>query len=152
MRLMVSFTARSLPGIGVAEKSTVSPSRSSTCGWSPWAIRRSADSGSPWLPVEITTSLWSGKSSTSRTPTSIPSGTWMCPSLRAMFTFLRIERPTSETLRPVAAAARDRLLEVRADHRLGEGHARAVHVGRVAAEQQQALAAELGEPGHVGGL
>ena len=30
-----------------------------------WAIRRSADSGSPWEPVEITTTLWSGQSSTS---------------------------------------------------------------------------------------
>ena len=105
MRSIVSLTARSLPGIGVAEKITVSPSCSSTCGWSPWAMRRSAESGSPWLPVEITTSLWSGKSSISLAPTSIPSGTSMWPSLRPMFTFLRIERPTSETLRPSAAAA-----------------------------------------------
>ena len=57
MRSIVSFTARSLPGIGVAEKITVSPACRSTFGWSPWAIRRSADSGSPWLPVEITTIL-----------------------------------------------------------------------------------------------
>jgi hypothetical protein len=60
MRSIVSFTARSLPGIGVAEKITVSPPWSETWGWSPCAIRRSAESGSPWLPVEITTSLWSG--------------------------------------------------------------------------------------------
>jgi len=33
-RSIVSFTARSLPGIGVAEKTTVSPSFSCTCGWS----------------------------------------------------------------------------------------------------------------------
>jgi hypothetical protein len=33
-RSIVSLTARSLPGIGVAEKTTVSPDRSSTCGWS----------------------------------------------------------------------------------------------------------------------
>ena len=105
MRLMVSFTARSLPGIGVAEKTTVSPRRSSTLGWSPCAIRRRAESGSPWLPVEITTSLWSGKSSISLGPISIPSGTWMWPRLLPMFTFLRIERPTSETLRSSWAAA-----------------------------------------------
>ena len=105
MRLIVSLTARSLPGIGVAEKITVSPSCSSTCGWSPCAMRRSADSGSPWLPVEITTSLWSGKSSISFGPTSMPSGTSMWPSMRPMFTFLRIDRPTSETLRPTTAAA-----------------------------------------------
>ena len=83
----------------------MSPLRSSTFGWSPWAIRRSADSGSPWDPVEITTILWSGKSSISLTPTSIPSGTSMWPSLRPMFTFLRIDRPTSATLRPCACAA-----------------------------------------------
>ena len=60
MRLIVSFTERSLPGIGVAEKITVSCSWRATCGWSSCAIRRSADSGSPWLPVEMTTILWSG--------------------------------------------------------------------------------------------
>ena len=38
-------------------------------------------------------------------PTSSPSGTSMWPSWRPMFTFLRIERPTSETLRPSCAAA-----------------------------------------------
>ena len=47
----------------------------------------------------------SGKSSISRTPTSIPSGTSMCPSVRPMPTFLRIERPTRATLRPSASAA-----------------------------------------------
>ena len=36
---------------------------------------------------------------------SIPSGTSMCPSMRPMLMFLRIERPTSTTLRPCAAAA-----------------------------------------------
>src|SRR5829696_8545596 len=52
MRSIVSLTERSLPGIGVAEKITVSPLRSATLGWSPWAMRRSADSGSPCDPVE----------------------------------------------------------------------------------------------------
>ena len=60
MRSIVSLTARSFPGIGVAEKITVSPSCSATLGWSRWAMRRRADSGSPWLPVEMTTSLSSG--------------------------------------------------------------------------------------------
>ena len=100
MRSIVSLTARSLPGIGVAENTTVSPSWSATWGWSPWAMRRRAESGSPWLPVEITTSLWSGKSSISLAPTSMPSGTSIWPSMRPMFTFLRMERPRSETLRP----------------------------------------------------
>ena len=35
----------------------------------------------------------------------MPSGTSMWPSERPMLTFLRIERPTSATLRPSAAAA-----------------------------------------------
>ena len=35
----------------------------------------------------------------------MPSGTSMCPSVRPMLTFLRIERPSSATLRPLAAAA-----------------------------------------------
>jgi len=104
-RSIVSLTARSFPGIGVAEKTTVSPLRSFTAGWSLWAIRRSAESGSPWEPVEMTTSLWSGRSSISRVPTSVPSGTSMWPRVRPMFTFLRMERPTRATLRPSAAAA-----------------------------------------------
>ena len=104
-RSTVSFTARSLPGIGVAEKITVSPACRSTWGWSEAAIRRSADSGSPWLPVEITTSFSSGKSDSRLGSTSIPSGTWMWPSWRPMFTFLRMERPIRETLRPSVSAA-----------------------------------------------
>ncbi len=68
-------------------------------------MRRSADSGSPWEPVEMITMRSSGKSSISRVPTRIPSGTSTWPSVRPMPTFLRIERPTSDTLRPSAAAA-----------------------------------------------
>ena len=104
-RSIVSFTARSLPGIGVAENTTVSPLRSSTAGWSRWAMRRSADSGSPWEPVEMTTSFSSGQSSSSRGGMSRPSGTFAMFSERAMLTFLRIDRPTRQTLRPSAAAA-----------------------------------------------
>ncbi len=104
-RSIVSLTARSLPGIGVAENTTVSPSRSSTGGWSRWAMRRSALSGSPCDPVEITTSFSSGQLSSSRGAMSRPSGTRAMPSERAMLTFLRIERPTRQTLRPSATAA-----------------------------------------------
>src|SRR5215207_736401 len=104
-RSIVSLTARSLPGIGVAEKTTVSPARSSTCGWSRYAIRRSADSGSPWEPVETMTTRSGGNWSTSLSPISIPSGMSMCPSDRPMLMFLRIERPTSATLRSSWAAA-----------------------------------------------
>src|SRR3954449_9204732 len=151
MRSIVSFTARSLPGIGVAEKITVSPACRSTFGWSPCAIRRSAESGSPCDPVEITTILWSGKSSTSRTPTSIPSGISMCPSWRPMFTFLRIERPTSDTFRPSAAAgggepadeaALRELGELR-DYRVGGGS----DTGAVLAGDGSVLLPELPEHG-----
>ena len=51
------------------------------------------------------------------------------------------------TLRP-----REHLLEVRSDHPLRRGEAGTVRVGGVAAEQQHAFAAELGEPLHVGRL
>ena len=50
-----------------------------------------------------------------------------------------------------ARAAREHALEVRADDRLAGRDARAVGVRGVAAQQQHALAAELGEPRHVGG-
>ena len=109
-RSTVSLTARSLPGIGVAEKTTVSPSRSLIWRWSLCAIRRSAESGSPCEPVEITTTRWSGQSSTSCGWIRIPSGTSMCPSERPIPTFLRIERPTSATLRPSADGGVDHLL------------------------------------------
>ena len=116
----------------------------------------------------------SGKSSISRGPTSIPSGTSMCPSVRPMPTFLRIERPTSATLRSSAVggvddlldavdvggearhddpplAAREDLLQVRPDDRLRGREALAVDVGRVAAQQQHALAPELRQARDVGG-
>ena len=47
----------------------------------------------------ITTIFSSGHWSISRGGTSIPSGMSMWPSERPMLTFLRIERPTSATLR-----------------------------------------------------
>ena len=107
MRSIVSFTARSLPGIGRGgEDHRVARACSSTCGWSPCAIRRSADSGSPWLPVEITTSLWSGKSSISRTRHQHPLGDLdvaeRAPDVHVLAH--RAARPAT-TLRPSAAAA-----------------------------------------------
>ncbi len=115
----------------------------------------------------------SGKSSISRGPTSIPSGTSMWPSVRPMPTFLRIERPDQRDLAVERGggvddllhavdvrgearhddpplAAREDLLQVRADDRLRRREAGAVDVGRVAAQQQHALAAELGQARDVG--
>ena len=169
IRSIVSFTERSLPGIGVAEKITVSPEWSSTSGWSRCAIRRSAESGSPWLPVEITTTFSSGKSSISFGWIKSPSGALAMPRLEAMLKFLRIERPTSATRRSSWAAASitcwtrwtfeaKQVTMIRPSQR-EKTSSRAgptldsdgrdpgpVGVGRVAAEAEQALAAELGEP------
>ena len=112
--------------------------------------------------------------SISRGGSSIPSGMSMCPSDRPMLTFLRIERPTSATLRPFFSAActtcwtrwmfdakqvttmrpsqrAEHAIQVRADDRLALADARPVDVRGVAAEQQDAVAAELGEARHVGG-
>jgi hypothetical protein len=98
-RSIVSLTARSLPGTGVAEKTTVSPECSSTSRWSLLAIRRRAESGSPWLPVEITITFSSGKLSISRGWMKSPEGALAMPRLEAMLKFFRIERPTSATRR-----------------------------------------------------
>src|ERR1035441_10328568 len=68
-------------------------------------MRRSAESGSPCEPVEMITTRSSEKSAISRGPTSRPSGISMWPRLRPIPTFLRIERPTSATLRSSAWAA-----------------------------------------------
>ena len=53
-RLIVSCTRSSFPGTGFAERITVSPRSTLTDGWSLYAIRVSADIGSPWLPVQRT--------------------------------------------------------------------------------------------------
>ena len=48
---MVLTTAIVLPGMGLAEKITVSPSRILIWGCSPLEMRVMADKGSPWEPV-----------------------------------------------------------------------------------------------------
>ena len=50
-------SARSLPGMTREEKITTSPFSSAICGCSSVAMRASAARGSPWLPVQISTSL-----------------------------------------------------------------------------------------------
>ena len=55
--LIVSWTRSSFPGTAFAEMMTVSPRSTSTVGWSWYAIRVSADIGSPWLPVQRTSTL-----------------------------------------------------------------------------------------------
>ena len=90
-----------------------------------------------------------------------------------MLMFLRIERPTTATLRPVWTAtsmaccmrctfeaneemstrpvrARDDLAEGLADDALRPGHTRPLGVRRVAEEQVDAAVSDLGELAHVG--
>ena len=59
---MMPWTLFSLPGTGVAEMMTVSPSWMERERCSPLAMRERAESGSPWLPVQSTTILSSGMS------------------------------------------------------------------------------------------
>ena len=72
---MTRRTADSLPGIGVAEKTTVSFSASSMWRCSRTAIRLRADSGSPCEPVHTITTLAPGWRPASSTDTMTPGGT-----------------------------------------------------------------------------
>ena len=74
-------------------------------------MRRSAESGSPWLPVEITTTFSSGKSSISLGEMKSPSGAEAMPRFEAMLKFLRIERPTRATRRSSCGRGVDHLLD-----------------------------------------
>ena len=73
------------------------------CAW--FAMRRSADIGSPWLPVVRMTSSSSGTESISLSPMITPSGADRYPRLRATLTLRTIERPTTATMRPSRYAA-----------------------------------------------
>ena len=108
--LIVSCTRSSFPGTGRAERITVSPRSTLIAGWSLYAMRVSADSGSPCEPVHSTSCSAAGTSSTSAGFTSMSSGTSTYPRLRATFRLRRIERPTTTTLRPQSVADVDRLL------------------------------------------
>ncbi len=54
---MVRLISDSLPGMGVAEMTTVSPWWMRISGWSRLAMRTSAEVGSPWLPV-VSRMVW----------------------------------------------------------------------------------------------
>ena len=82
----------------------MSPLSTVTFGWSPYAMRVRADMGSPWLPVQRMSTLSRGSSIASFGETMASSGNSTYPSVRAMFMFLRIERPTIATMRPLAIA------------------------------------------------
>ncbi len=72
--LMTRLTAFSLPGISEDASSTVSPSVM-RIEWSRFAIRDSADIGSPCDPVHTSTSRSPGMPSSSFCSTMMPSGT-----------------------------------------------------------------------------
>jgi hypothetical protein len=74
-RFTVSCTLTSLPGIALAETTTVSLEEIWTAGWSPKAIRVSAERGSPWLPVHRMSVSCGMNSSSRRGFTSRSSGT-----------------------------------------------------------------------------
>ena len=76
-RLIESWTCSSLPGTGLAEMITVSPRSTSTFWWSPYAIRVSADMGSPWLPVQSSMTRFGGSSIASLGETRASSGRLM---------------------------------------------------------------------------
>ena len=128
MRSIVSLTERSLPGIGVAEKTTVSPEWSSTSRWSPCAIRRSAESGSPWLPVEIAITFSSGKSSISCGWISRPVGRVRDPEVGGDVEVLAHRAPDQRDLAVELRGGVDHLLD-------------AVDVGGEAGDDDPALAA-----------
>ncbi len=71
---MIRDTAVSFPGTSDEARITVSPS-AIRIGWSRPAIRASADIGSPWDPVEISTIRSGGISSASFSSTIRPPGT-----------------------------------------------------------------------------
>ena len=103
-RLIVSWTRSSFPGTGFADRITVSPRSMVTAGWSLYAIRVSADIGSPWLPVQRIMASCGASSSSSDGRMKVSSGASRYPRLRAMLRFFRIERPMMQTLRPVSTA------------------------------------------------
>ena len=76
-----------------------------TAGWSPKAIRVSAERGSPWLPVHRITTSCGSVDSSARGLIRTSSSTDAYPRLRAMFRFRIIERPITHTLRWLLAAA-----------------------------------------------
>ena len=87
------------------ENTQASPAPSFTCGCEPSAMRDNAARGSPWLPVQRNSTSFSGMAAAccsdrnSRTPSSRPTDL-AAAAIRC------IERPTRQTPRPAASAAR----------------------------------------------
>ena len=87
----------SLPGMGRAEMSTVSPSSIFTHRWSPAAISDRAAKGSPCDPVQTTAVLCAGWVSTSSMGMTASAGSRRVPSASPMATLRCMERPRKAT-------------------------------------------------------
>jgi hypothetical protein len=102
---IVRETDSSLPGIGLALTITVSPGWISTKRWSRLAMRASPAIGSPCAPVVAMTSLGSGWSLILSLGTMREGSYVRYPRSVAIRKFCSIERPMTETLRFMSAAA-----------------------------------------------
>ena len=74
--LTTLVTIFSLPGMGLAEMMIKSPGPTRTCRWLADAMRDRALSGSPWLPVVMSTTWSGGYLLISSMSMSTPSGAW----------------------------------------------------------------------------
>ena len=101
---MTRLTLDSLPGMGCELRMTVSSELSLSQRFSPAAMSASAESGSPWLPVEMTQVRAGSRSVTSAMSTSLSSGIFSRPMLRASLRFFFIDSPSVATVRPSAMA------------------------------------------------
>ena len=172
MRLM----SISLPGMGLAERTTVSPGRCCTWRWSWLAMRTRAEVGSPWAPV-VTMTARSG-----RVPPQLLDGdedavgalevALLQGHLRRCPIMLRPVMNTRRSLRwaasmtcwtremreaKVATMTRPGrrghdVVQRLADHLLRGRVAGHLGVGGVGQEEEDAFAAELGQTGQVGGF
>ena len=101
---MMWLTSSSLPGIGVAESTTVSPGTISSCACSPDARRASTALGSPWVPVQTMTTFCGGRLFISEVLSRSSYATSRKPRLIAMRTLFTMLRPITPTRRPLSRA------------------------------------------------
>ena len=96
--------AFSCPGMTRAEITTRSPGRIEICLWSLTAMRESAASGSPWLPVVRMSTFSGGSERSSPASASSEAGRRSAPSCEAMPATETMLRPARWTRRRVSRA------------------------------------------------
>ena len=99
------YMASSLPGISDEDRMIRSPAVSVMLRCSPRDILDSADIGSPWVPVVISTTRSGGIISAAAMSRMSESATRRYPSSLAMPMLRTIDRPTNDTRLPSATAA-----------------------------------------------